>query len=114
MAQKVDLDLDSSEAEDDGQTANIQVDNPYLRNSKGSSVFEASPEQQPSFSQQQQHLNDMINIKDEDDRLQASVVILETNSCEEEEEQDEDYARVYDEALERQDRMLRTISDEGL
>ena len=35
---------------------------------------------------------------------------METNSCQEPEEED-DFSRIYEEALERQDRIIRTISD---
>ncbi len=47
--------------------------------------------------------------------MHASVVVMETSSQEEEARvDDEDFQRVLEEALERQDRIVRTISDDEL
>lgn len=53
--------------------------------------------------------------QDEDDKMHASVVVMETSSQEEEGQgEDEDFQRILEEALERQDRIIRTISDREL
>lgn len=49
---------------------------------------------------------------DEDERMHASVVVMESSSQEEAPgEEDEEFQRLFDEALERQDRIIRTLSD---
>ena len=43
--------------------------------------------------------------------MQASVVVMETSSQEEAQGEDEEFQRLFDEAMERQDRIIRTLSD---
>jgi len=43
--------------------------------------------------------------------MHASVVVMESSSQEEAQGEDEEFQRLFDEAMERQDRIIRTLSD---
>ena len=46
--------------------------------------------------------------------MHASVVVMESSSQEEAQGEDEEFQRLFDEAMERQDRIIRTLSDNEL